>query len=124
MDTVAGSINRLYEKYCERNPTFNGGVSLAGHSLGSLILFDLLQNQKSTSSSSVPVVDEDDEEECSPRAHPPLCRSRSKKINYTMGQAGTGQPFIRYPQLIFKPKNFFAMGSPIGKPFLLWNTRT
>lgn len=31
-----------------------------------------------------------------------------------MGPAGTGQPFIAYPQLLFNPKKFFALGSPIG----------
>lgn len=30
----------------QRNPNYNGGVSLGGHSLGSLILFDLLCHQK------------------------------------------------------------------------------
>lgn len=124
MDTVAGSINRLYSKYCERNPTFNGGVSLAGHSLGSLILFDLLQNQKSTTKSADGGDGgddgDDDDDDKTPRSHPPLCRSRSQKINYKMGRAGTGQPFIRYPQLIFKPKNFFAMGSPIGMLFFFF----
>jgi hypothetical protein len=34
-----------------------------------------------------------------------------------MGNAGTGQPFITYPQLDFQPKAFFALGSPIGKIF-------
>lgn len=119
MDTVAGSINRLYHLYCERNPTFNGAVSLAGHSLGSLILFDLLQNQREPKAA----MDIDDTDEESPmestkpsvRTHKPLTRTKSKKINYTVGRAGTGQPYIRYPQLIFKPKKFFAMGSPIGK---------
>jgi len=28
--------------------------------------------------------------------------------------SGTGQPFMNYPQLTFEPKNFFALGSPIG----------
>lgn len=31
-----------------------------------------------------------------------------------MGTAGTGQPFIDYPQLAFNPRAFFALGSPIG----------
>lgn len=35
--------------------------------------------------------------------------------SYTMGPAGTGQPFIHYTQLNFQPKKFFALGSPIGK---------
>uniref|UniRef100_A0A4W4GH15 DDHD domain-containing protein n=1 Tax=Electrophorus electricus TaxID=8005 RepID=A0A4W4GH15_ELEEL len=42
MDTVAFEINRLYALFMQRNPDFRGGVSVAGHSLGSLILFDLL----------------------------------------------------------------------------------
>jgi len=31
-----------------------------------------------------------------------------------MGPEGTGQPVITYNQLIFHPKKFFALGSPIG----------
>lgn len=46
MDTVAHEINRIYALFKERNPDFKGAVSVAGHSLGSLILFDLLSNQK------------------------------------------------------------------------------
>ncbi|KAM6431640.1 triacylglycerol hydrolase DDHD2 isoform 1-T2 [Liasis olivaceus] len=48
VDTVASEMNRLYLLFMERNPDFKGGVSIAGHSLGSLILFDLLTNQKCT----------------------------------------------------------------------------
>ncbi|KFP56722.1 Phospholipase DDHD2, partial [Cariama cristata] len=46
VDTVASEMNRLYQLFLRRNPLFKGGVSIAGHSLGSLILFDLLTNQK------------------------------------------------------------------------------
>ncbi|XP_074531450.1 SEC23-interacting protein [Halichoeres trimaculatus] len=46
MDTVAQEINRLYALFMKRNPDFKGNVSVSGHSLGSLILFDLLSNQK------------------------------------------------------------------------------
>ncbi|KAM9726907.1 SEC23-interacting protein isoform 1-T1 [Menidia menidia] len=49
MDTVAQEINRLFALFMERNPDYKGRVSVAGHSLGSLILFDLLSNQKSAS---------------------------------------------------------------------------
>lgn len=55
MDTVAFEINRLYVLFMQRNPDFKGRVSVAGHSLGSLILFDLLSNQKNGSSLSGPV---------------------------------------------------------------------
>ena len=52
MDTVASEMNRLYALYCQRNPSFNGPVSLGGHSLGSVILFDLLSHQKADSEES------------------------------------------------------------------------
>uniref|UniRef100_A0A8C8ZPZ3 DDHD domain containing 2 n=1 Tax=Prolemur simus TaxID=1328070 RepID=A0A8C8ZPZ3_PROSS len=39
-------MNRIYTLFLQRNPDFKGGVSIAGHSLGSLILFDILTNQK------------------------------------------------------------------------------
>uniref|UniRef100_A0A9J8CRH0 SEC23 interacting protein n=1 Tax=Cyprinus carpio carpio TaxID=630221 RepID=A0A9J8CRH0_CYPCA len=55
MDTVAFEINRLHALFMQRNPDFKGRVSVAGHSLGSLILFDLLSNQKTGSPSSGPV---------------------------------------------------------------------
>ncbi|KAJ6658704.1 hypothetical protein lerEdw1_019864 [Lerista edwardsae] len=48
VDTVASEMNRLYLLFLQKNPDFKGGVSIAGHSLGSLILFDLLTNQKCT----------------------------------------------------------------------------
>lgn len=46
--------------------------------------------------------------------HRPLVRKCSQQINYEVGPAGTGQPYITYPQLMFQPKMFFALGSPIG----------
>lgn len=52
MDTVASELNRLYALYCQRNPDFSGPVSLGGHSLGSVILFDLLSHQKTDSEES------------------------------------------------------------------------
>ncbi|KAM6113408.1 LOW QUALITY PROTEIN: triacylglycerol hydrolase DDHD2 [Phoenicopterus ruber ruber] len=57
VDTVASEMNRLYQLFLQRNPLFHGGVSIAGHSLGSLILFDLLTNQK-----AAPEEDEHSEE--------------------------------------------------------------
>ncbi|KAG5831510.1 hypothetical protein ANANG_G00304460 [Anguilla anguilla] len=54
MDKVALEINRLHALFMERNPDFTGGISVAGHSLGSLILFDLLSNQKTAFPSHVP----------------------------------------------------------------------
>lgn len=49
VDTVAVEVNRLHALFRQRHPEFTGAVSVAGHSLGSLILFDLLTNQKTES---------------------------------------------------------------------------
>ncbi|XP_029720369.2 mucin-5AC isoform X2 [Aedes albopictus] len=115
IDAVGNSLNRLYALFLERNPSFKGGVSLAGHSLGSLILFDLLCHQKGT-----PMETENSNPDLSPflSTHPtprPLAhKCCQQQINYEVGPAGTGQPYIAYPQLLFNPKKFFALGSPIG----------
>uniref|UniRef100_A0A1A7WZL2 DDHD domain containing 2 n=1 Tax=Iconisemion striatum TaxID=60296 RepID=A0A1A7WZL2_9TELE len=49
VDTVASEINRLHTLFKQRHPEFEGEVSVTGHSLGSLILFDLLTNQRTGS---------------------------------------------------------------------------
>uniref|UniRef100_A0AAQ5Z5V6 DDHD domain containing 2 n=1 Tax=Amphiprion ocellaris TaxID=80972 RepID=A0AAQ5Z5V6_AMPOC len=49
VDTVASEINRLHALFQRRHPEFNEAVSVVGHSLGSLILFDLLTNQRNGS---------------------------------------------------------------------------
>nr|XP_023655845.1 phospholipase DDHD2-like [Paramormyrops kingsleyae] len=46
VDTVATELNRLYHLFQQRHPDFAGHVSVLGHSLGSLILFDILTNQQ------------------------------------------------------------------------------
>ncbi|KAM9810822.1 triacylglycerol hydrolase DDHD2 [Neosynchiropus ocellatus] len=46
VDTVASEINRLHTLFKQRHPEFSGEVSVVGHSLGSLILFDMLTNQR------------------------------------------------------------------------------
>jgi DDHD domain len=38
-------MNRIYNLFRQRNPTFKGKVSLLGHSLGSAICFDILCRQ-------------------------------------------------------------------------------
>uniref|UniRef100_A0A674N1E8 DDHD domain containing 2 n=1 Tax=Takifugu rubripes TaxID=31033 RepID=A0A674N1E8_TAKRU len=51
VDTVASEIDSLHTLFKKRHPDFNGAVSVVGHSLGSLILFDMLTNQKTDSDS-------------------------------------------------------------------------
>ena len=42
-----------YTLFMKRNPDYTGAVSVVGHGLGSLILFDLLSNQKNISPAQV-----------------------------------------------------------------------
>ncbi|KAG8236991.1 hypothetical protein J437_LFUL017112, partial [Ladona fulva] len=142
MDTVGNEMNRMYDLFLKRNPDFKGTVCLGGHSLGSLILFDLLYHQKppknvprspaivmtSPGAHPLPVSEskpekneEEGEEEDDIVDDNAMAMSfarlqghnrRASRVNYMMGPAGTGQPFISYPQLKFKPESFFALGSP------------
>ena len=163
----------------QRNPGFVGTSSVIGHSLGSLILFDLLSGQTEekevdqlnveTSPLVKPKWDKDlgigevfaklgIEEHLDPftdqgvgveellecgeedlkEANLPLGprkkllaylqarkeassgfqefqqNSVAKRVSYSVGPAGTGQPSVRYPRLDVQPSAFFALGSPIG----------
>lgn len=45
LNKVVSEINRMFTLFMVRNESFKGTVSLMGHSLGSLILFDILAHQ-------------------------------------------------------------------------------
>lgn len=45
VDNVGSEMNRLFALFQSRNPSFRGSVALGGHSLGSLIIFDILAHQ-------------------------------------------------------------------------------
>ncbi|XP_052746368.1 uncharacterized protein LOC112049543 isoform X2 [Bicyclus anynana] len=92
IDTVCSELNRIYALFKQRNPGFEGGVSLGGHSLGSVILYDLLSHQ----------VPQD--------AGKPVSTDKT----YVTGTAGTGQPCVKYPRLDFDPDTLYALGSPIA----------
>ncbi|XP_070132827.1 proline-rich protein 36 isoform X2 [Drosophila bipectinata] len=114
MNTVADALNEVYLKYRMRHPEFNGGVSLSGHSLGSLILFDLLCHQEPLKESEEENKNPDQLPLKAQKVQLPNNDLLPKEVSYAMGPAGTGQPVINYTQLIFHPKKFFALGSPIG----------
>lgn len=46
LDTVMNELNGTYTLFKKKNPDFNGRVHLIGHSLGSLILFDMLSRHR------------------------------------------------------------------------------
>jgi len=48
LDEVTTQANNLYHLFKKRNPSFNGKISIIGHSLGSAIGFDILSMQPKT----------------------------------------------------------------------------
>ncbi|KAL2329392.1 hypothetical protein Fmac_022819 [Flemingia macrophylla] len=50
IDSVSNQLNRLYLKFLKRNPGYDGKVSLYGHSLGSVLSYDILCHQDNLSS--------------------------------------------------------------------------
>ncbi|KAK1437527.1 hypothetical protein QVD17_03320 [Tagetes erecta] len=50
IDSVSNQLNRLYLKFLKRNPGYDGKVSLYGHSLGSVLSYDILCHQETLSS--------------------------------------------------------------------------
>ncbi|KAJ5591759.1 uncharacterized protein N7459_002128 [Penicillium hispanicum] len=88
---VKQECNRILHLYKKRNPSFNGSVSLCGHSLGSAILFDILCHQPGESAavkSGKPVVGHNE--------HVP-------------NERGEGQSALN-----FECEEFFCLGSPIA----------
>ncbi|CAO3623533.1 unnamed protein product [Cunninghamella blakesleeana] len=92
---ITNEINRVYNLFIERHPEFlknNGKVSILGHSLGSLLAFDILSTQPMTSLETS------------------LAKSKDKLPLPTEK---------KIPSLSFKVDNFFAVGSPLGLFLLL-----
>lgn len=90
---VQRECNRIYKLFLQRNPTFNGKVSLIGHSLGSAILFDILCRQKGSSKSSDPARN----------------MRQARRVSSATGSGPT-----RDLALDFEVENFFCLGSPLG----------
>ncbi|CAF3993390.1 unnamed protein product [Rotaria sordida] len=88
-------MNRLYNIFLQRNPSFNGQVSVIGHSLGSVILYDILANQTA--------VNEDE-----------ILSNNQAENRTNLCISGTGQVSIQYEKLKFPVAYFFALGSPIA----------
>ncbi|KAL0146365.1 DDHD domain-containing protein [Mucor lusitanicus] len=94
---ISKEINRVYRLFGNRNPEFleKGKVSIFGHSLGSLLAFDMLTLQPSTPPDHLRQPLEE---------HPiPSTKTNDRKL----------------PPLTFPVQNFFAAGSPLGVILLL-----
>ncbi|KAJ5102882.1 hypothetical protein N7532_003411 [Penicillium argentinense] len=88
---VKQECNRILRLYKERNPSFNGTVSLCGHSLGSAILFDIL-------------------------CHQPNAAEATKEAKSTAhgSEDFSDQHKEENAELAFDCEEFFCLGSPIA----------
>ncbi len=59
MNSLTSELNRLYKLFCEHNPYFeqkNGFVSLIAHSLGSVVIYDVLTSNTRYFDSQIQVI--------------------------------------------------------------------
>jgi hypothetical protein len=123
---VTRAMNHAYCRFRELHPLWDGQCSVIGHSLGSVIGFDILAAQvgdregqgqgqgrgrapadTAPSAPPCPACPEDGDGGSAPAAA--LFASQSYM---TQGRAAEG---VSNQQLTFSPRAFYAIGSPIGK---------
>ncbi|KAH6568181.1 hypothetical protein BASA60_008753 [Batrachochytrium salamandrivorans] len=115
---VTSELNQVYHKYLERNPTFSGKISLYGHSLGSILAYDIVSHQHmarpSTSSKHTKVA-----------GHEVDISDLLEKTLQGGGVAGLieSNDTLEYELLEFRVNALFAVGSPIGLFLLLRGNR-
>ncbi len=99
---IATQANSLYALFVTNNPSFSGKVSFVAHSLGSVILFDLLRYAIPPPSIPSSPVASFDEEALPPRS--------PQKLRRKLSDVGCFAPV----SFDFAVTNLFAIGSPIG----------
>jgi hypothetical protein len=115
---ITSELNRIYALYKERNPKFNGKVSIYGHSLGSVLAYDILTLQKTqeqpltkTMKTSKTEVDLSE------------LLSKYEALEPISLDGLMMQSNIKLEALQFQPHAFFAVGSPVGLFLLLKGNR-
>jgi len=87
-ELVVQLLNEKYREYKAAYPKFTGRVSLFGHSLGSIIAFDILSKQKKVRGQGM--------------------------AEGVVGEVDSMRSGWRWPQLDFDVDNLFAVGSPLA----------
>ncbi|KAJ3111636.1 hypothetical protein HDU96_005495 [Phlyctochytrium bullatum] len=86
LQIVANVLNKSHADFLEKYPGFKGDICIVGHSLGGIIMYDILANLHHA---------EED---------PPGRTVPQEKTHYA----------ISYPKLNFRPKFLFTLGSPLS----------
>eukprot|EP00980_Cylindrotheca_fusiformis_P023660 scaffold10725_cov147-Cylindrotheca_fusiformis.AAC.1 len=134
VDIVVNEMNFVVDRF-KKLTGFRGDVSVVGHSLGSIITWDILDNQgKDTTKGSSSIVPAK-----SSRENPENSETPSALLCDTNGSVGSLDdhpesisPLVencvqpsssRYPQLTFEVDNAFMLGSPIAVFLMIRNQR-
>ncbi|KAI8909093.1 DDHD domain-containing protein [Gorgonomyces haynaldii] len=116
-DVILDECNRIYRLWKERNPDFNGTVSLYGHSLGSVLSMDVLSSDPVRMSPQNPKM----EKQASTVDLTDLLTTGSAS-RFVKGLMGTMEN-VSFEPLCFPVQTLFAVGSPIGIFLLLEGNR-
>ncbi|RNA34157.1 Phospholipase [Brachionus plicatilis] len=122
MTSLTNEMNRLYNLFCEKNPTFkrnHNKVSLIAHSLGSVIVYDIIiantsfsqmtNNYGEDSSQQKLVLDHLSQNDAQLLDQYLEFKQKLEDVEKKMIKANNSTGL-----LAFKPQNFFLLGSPIA----------
>ncbi|GKV09233.1 hypothetical protein SLEP1_g20768 [Rubroshorea leprosula] len=135
IDSVSNQLNRLYLKFLKRNPGYDGKVSIYGHSLGSVLSYDILCHQENLSS-PFPMdwmyEEHSRNVECSPNTNNLSIKCgipNSLDMNQTKGMAGyVEEKIVVAKSNVFihedRHDEFSAGGGPITSDINAITTRT
>lgn len=122
LNSLSSEVNRLYRKFCEKHPLFSknqGKVSFVAHSLGTVIVYDLLTSDNSINFFSNP--------------YSQVTKSEREKFHrYSQNDSALLEEYLNARNRIqeiesnlvksnnnilplpFQTENFFSLGSPLG----------
>ncbi|MFH4979635.1 hypothetical protein AB6A40_006344 [Gnathostoma spinigerum] len=127
MRGLVRSLNNVYTKFTERNPEFNGPISLYAHSLGSVMCYDILTSWSPLVLYDKYVSETVEEHIRSPQSSSNVevllqFREARQQLDDTFG--GIEKVFLRHDEeLKFKVTNLFCIGSPLAVFLIMRGTR-
>lgn len=126
VDGLKQELNRLYDKFIEHNPDFDGKVNIFAHSLGNIVFHDILTNwqpgnpiKTSKSPNQSPPNSPRQSPPRSPRQSLPGSPKRSPTSVKKNLVSRSNNCDERPKGLNFNPHFLFALGSPLGIFFCL-----
>jgi hypothetical protein len=122
IDIVTHEMNTVVERFCQLTG-FEGRISVVGHSLGSIVSWDILNNQNTELED-----DDDSDEDSYSRSFDSTSEFESAKSEdyhpeLTSSAPPSSQVQSSYPQLDFTVDNFFLLGSPVAVFLMIRNQR-